>query len=134
MSSNYGNVEATDISSGSTELQTELTTRSGSVTYNGPASKLILRSDYGPVIGELNAALPLHSADLNSSSGGVTLVLPASSSARVDASTSSGSIQFPDANDNGTSSSDSHRVTTMGSGEAQVHLKSNYGNVVLRTK
>jgi hypothetical protein len=126
--SDYGNVEATNVTSQQPELNAELTTQSGSATFNGEASDLMLHSDYGSVNGELGAALPLRTATLRSSSGSVSLTLPATASARVNASTSSGTVDLGNG-DNGSSGS-----LTLGSGAAQVNLESSYGNVVLRTK
>jgi DUF4097 and DUF4098 domain-containing protein YvlB len=128
MHSDYGSVEASNITSAGPELRVELTADSGTVTYEGQASDLTMQSDYGAVNGELGSALTLRSAALRSSSGAVTLALPASTSAKVDASTSSGNVDLPNGH------SDSSGSVTLGQGAAHVKLESDYGNVALRTK
>jgi DUF4097 and DUF4098 domain-containing protein YvlB len=126
--SDYGNVEATDVSSAETALTVEMTTQSGAITFLGAASDLTLQSDYGVVNGELSSALTLRAAALRSSSGSVSLVLPANSSASVNASTSNGSVELPSGRSGNSGS------MTLGAGSAHVKLESDYGDVVLRTK
>ncbi len=131
----YGAVSATGIVATGKDLKVEISADSGAVTYSGDASELNLESNYGEVTGSLADRLPLKSANLHSSSGGVELTLTSTASATVQTVTSSGQVQVPggivctNSNEDGTD-----KTVMLGSGAAKVKLSSDYGNVALRTQ
>lgn len=134
MHSDYGNVEASGVTCSSPNLKVELTAQSGSVSYSGDASELTLKSDYGAVSGDLTSHLTLMAANLHSSSGSVELTVPASVSAAVVASTSSGTVGIPEGVSNSVDGNGAHKTVTLGGGSAPIKLESEYGNVNLKTR
>lgn len=133
LASGFGAVRATGIKTNSSSLKVHLASENGQVHFAGDASELLLRSDFGSVEAELTTHLALRSGEVQTENGGITLHLPTSFAAHLDAHTENGSIHTEGfsttrlTKDGGSQSVS----TTLNGGNAPLNVRSNFGSITV---
>lgn len=128
-----GELEAKNIRAVGSVLKVHLVSQSGSVHFSGDAGEFDASAASGEIEADLTSKLTLLSANLHSASGNVQLTLPASVSAKVDASTASGSLNPPQGVPN--PEEDTRKLAfSLGSGTAPVHIDTASGDIIIQTR
>jgi DUF4097 and DUF4098 domain-containing protein YvlB len=126
-----GDVKCEKIQAAGSALKVAIVNQSGDVAFSGDATDLSLETASGEIEAELTAALTLAAITIHSASGGVTLTLPRSVSAKVSVQTSSGDMHAPDGGRD--KNEDEHSLhVTLGGGVAPVTIQTASGDITVR--
>lgn len=128
-----GDIELSGVAAVGSSLSVKLSSASGSIHYEGDASRLAVNSASGDIELMPTSRIPLGDSEVTSVSGGIELTVPSSCSVRISARSASGTLDLP--HKSLSEDDDPHHATAqIGSGAAELKLKTASGDIAVQTR